>query len=716
MTKFLKYNYLLWMLIILSSNTHAKEYYVSHKGSDKNTGSIDQPLRTINEASKRMKSGDTCYIREGRYHEAVVLSNVKGSNSNPLTFMAYNNEQVTLDGTLPIQSNWKKHKGHIYKTTFKDDIWQLFVDQKSMCSARWPNGNWDDGSVWDKEKSMNWPENGKLGHYYNENLKQHDFSLKGAVLIVNSGSFHTYKTLVTAHQPGTNNFEYDRTNVKSHFSFKDKVNKHGYFFEGKKELIDVAGEWCYSSKEKTIYFWPPNNQDPNQLSISGKNQSYAFIGKESSHIRLIGLNFFATTVHFKDCTHIQIEDCNFLYPSYSKRVLQNLQPIEVTRLKVKNEFTPAHHIIRNCKFEYMDGPALELNGLGNLVENCYIHHVDYSCTYSGGYTMNMVNAAELVFRRNTIHTTGASETFKAGVRNLIELNNISQTGYMQNDGSIIQVSVKQQDRSITRYNWVHNTVKQGLRFDNSNRPNSPWGENGTMHHNVAWKTDRIFFKGDKHFIFNNLSFDSKQNDLIISSNKAINGFNYKTITRNNICNKLSGHRTKPGKDYPVPGSVDHNWAGNFTQQDIRSQLRDPDNLDFRPQKDSRLIDQGEFIDGKSFPITGSKPDIGPYEYGDNNYWIPGFQSEIASTPIPLMGTNTAKKDADLMWLSAYQANSFIVYFGSSKDNLKKVSQQKNNIYNPGDLEAGKTYFWRIDCVVDDSIRQGDVWHFTVKQN
>ena len=60
-----------------------------------------------------------------------------------------------------------------------------------------------------------------------------------------------------------------------------------------------------------------------------------------------------------------------------------------------------------------------------------------------------------------------------------------------------------------------------------------------MHHNVAWKTDRIFFKGDEHFIYNNLSFDSNQNDLIISSDVKIQGHNHSTITRNNLANTMS---------------------------------------------------------------------------------------------------------------------------------------------------------------------------------
>jgi hypothetical protein len=297
---------------------------------------------------------------------------------------------------------------------------------------------------------------------------------------------------------------------------------------------------------------------------------------------------------------------------------------------------------------------------------------------------------------------------------------LSRSGFLQNDGALIQVSVKSQNQTVVRYNWVHDSVKQGIRFDNSNKPGSRWGEGGRVHHNVAWKTDRIYFKGDKHFIHNNLSFDSKLNDLIISSELEINGRNYETITRNNIAGTFSGNRKKPGKDFPVPGIVDHNWTADTRKRDIRTQLRDPDNRDFRPRANSELIDAGAFLTGYEFPYQGSKPDIGPYEFEDTNCWIPGRQAEKASKPIPLDGNRTVRADADLMWLAAYRSKSNHIYFGVSRKKIEKADRsseayqgvQDNNIFIPPKLQPGKTYFWRIDSVVEGELIKGDIWSFT----
>jgi hypothetical protein len=381
-------------------------------------------------------------------------------------------------------------------------------------------------------------------------------------------------------------------------------------------------------------------------------------------------------------------------------------------MTVPDEFDLAHNVVRNCVIEYTDGPALEMNGMGNVVENNYIHDVDYSCTYKGGWTLCMMDAPGLVFRRNTVHSTGASELFKAGRRNLIELNDLSRSGLLQNDGALIQISVKQQSGTVTRYNWLHNSVKIGLRFDNSNRPGSPWGEGCRAHHNVVWRTQRSFFKGDKHFIHNNLCFDSKLNDLVISSDVKINGRNDATITRNNVAGTLSGSRTKPAREFPVPGIVDHNWSSDVTGRDIRTQLRDPDHLDFRPRARAELVDKGAPLEGHTFSYVGQAPDIGPYEAGVPDYWIPGRQETHASHPIPPHGATRVKRDADLMWLGAYQAQSHRVYWGQAKTKLRDAGPQTHNIYSPGSLQSNTTYYWRVDAVVADKTVSGPTWAFT----
>ncbi len=713
---------LCFLILSVISQANATEYFVALNGDDKSDGSIEKPFQHIQYAADKMLAGDITIIRAGHYFEKINLKGFKGTEKKPFIFKAFKSEEVILDGTVAITSSWKKHAGNIYQTQLSKPIWQLFVNNKSMTSARWPNGNWYDGSIWDKKNSMMWPEKGELGSYYNEALTALNFDLTDGIIVVNSGSFKTYQTSITQHKAGEDHFSFKTKGVKSHFSFKEGVKRHGYFLEGKLGLLDEENEWFFDAKTKMLYLWAENGVNPETLDVRGKVQSYALNIDRSSDVQLKGIDFFATTFNVKNSQYIKIEDVELNYPSYSKRMLGDLAKIDVTKMLVRKDKDMAKNHLLNCKIAYTDGPAIEMNGSGNVVENCHMSNIDYSCTYKGGYTLNMVNSSDLIFRRNTVKTTGCSELFKAGVRNRIELNDLSDSGHLQNDGSLIQVSVKQQPDSIVRYNWVHDSVKQGIRFDNKNTPNAPYGQQGNVFNNVAWNTDRIFFKGDNHFIFNNVSFDNHQNDLIISSNKAIQGHNHGTITRNNISNKFSGHRSKAGKKYPVPGVVDNNWHGTALGLDIRSQLRDVDNLDFRPKANSSLVDAGLPIEGKTSYFLGKAPDIGAYEFGATDYWIPGFQAEKTSQPVPPIAAKKVKHDADLMWLNAYQATSHFVYFGSNKQQVltaNKSSTQyqgeyQHNIFIPKVLTPGKTYYWRVDAMIAGQVIEGNVWTFTVE--
>ena len=716
--------FIFWIIALTAYPVFAKDYFVAPAGvgSNKGTGTIEQPFGSLTKAVNQLQAGDTLYLRGGVYHQKFVLNKKFGTADNPIVIRNYNEEYVEFNGTVGLKDKWLRHQDQVYKQKVSQPMWQLFVDGKDLTVARWPNGNWHDGTVWNKQNSMIWPEKqgSQFGRYTNQELSEFDQDLTGAVMVVNSGSFRTYQTKVTKHQGSVIN--YDTTGVSEHFSYKGKPHKHGYFLESKLALLDVPGEWYYDPKSSVVYVWLPDGADPNTKQVSGKVQSYAAIINKSKHIDISGINFFATTVKVKQSQFVKLNHVNFTYPSFSKRSLGDTSPIDVTQFIATKPSTHSYNQITNCSISYADGPAVEMTGKGNTIENCLIHDIDYSCTYKGGFTLNMNKTVDLLFRRNTVHTTGCSELFKAGKTSVVELNDLSSSGYMLNDGSMIQVSVSAQTDAKVRYNWVHDSVKQGIRFDNMNIPNSPWGKNGQVYNNVAWNTDRIFFKGDEHFIFNNVSFDSKQNDLIISSNTAIQGHNHKTVTRNNVTNKFSGHRTKPGKQYPVPGTVDNNWAGDDKGQNVRVVLRDPDNLDFRPKHESVLIDAGQVIPGKSPSFIGKSPDIGAYEYGAKDYWIPGFQSLTASRPVPPSDAIDVKRDADLMWLKGLKAKNHMLYFDDNYHSVERATQSdkayrgvfEHNIFTPHNLKAGNTYYWRVDTLTHNGIVKGSVWSFATE--
>merc|ERR1719454_27290 len=125
---------------------------------------------------------------------------------------------------------------------------------------------------------------------------------------------------------------------------------------------------------------------------------------------------------------------------------------------------------------------------------------------------------------------------------------------------------------------------------------------------------------------------------------------------------------------------------------LAAQLRDPDNLDFRPKVGSQLEKSG----------------AGAYTGGE--YWIPGKQLSTASSPTPPHGAVAVDPSgAQLAWLDAYKATKHTVRLGRSVAELKEVADRSA----PLKLEPGTTYFWQVTAMHEQAEHQlhGPIWWF-----
>ena len=71
-----------------------------------------------------------------------------------------------------------------------------------------------------------------------------------------------------------------------------KTKHHAYFLEGKRELIDVEGEWWYNDSAQTTPLQKtPANQNANNLDLRTKTQPYAFSVINSDDVAFENLEF-----------------------------------------------------------------------------------------------------------------------------------------------------------------------------------------------------------------------------------------------------------------------------------------------------------------------------------------------------------------------------------------------------------------------------------------
>ncbi len=85
------------------------------KGDDKQDGSEGKPWKTITNGVKRLKPGDTLYLRGGTFYEKVRLTR-SGTAEAPIVIASYPGEQAVIDGGLreffeSPETSWEPFQG-----------------------------------------------------------------------------------------------------------------------------------------------------------------------------------------------------------------------------------------------------------------------------------------------------------------------------------------------------------------------------------------------------------------------------------------------------------------------------------------------------------------------------------------------------------------------------------------------------------------------------
>ena len=98
----------------------------------------------------------------------------------------------------------------------------------------------------------------------------------------------------------------------------------------------------------------------------------------------------------------------------------------------------------------------------------------------------------------------------------------------------------------------------------------------------------------------------------------------------------------------------------------------------------------------------------------------------ATEPIPADAQTGVPRDAALSWTPGESISIHDVYFGTNFADVNDAGRantlgvllsqgQGAGTYDPpGRLDFGKTYYWRIDEVMDSTVFRGNVWSFTVE--
>jgi hypothetical protein len=630
---------LLTVLCGIAGPLVAAEYYVALTGNDRNPGTMEKPLRTIQQGVDRLMPGDICFVREGTYRETVRLRR-SGTAAQPIRVQAMPGEVVVISGTEVLSGKWTKHRQSIYKTNAPNTFEQLFVDNKMMIEARWPNAQFD--QILERDRWAATDVGSRYGKIIDAELAKTGIDWTGALATLNvAHQFFSWTRIVSKHAANSEQFTYDK-NLPGITHFADKTEPwedDRYYLSGKLEALDVPTEWYLNTETRELYLWSPDGKSPAANQVEYKVRDYAFFAEGLEFIEIAGFHLFVATVNLLDCNSSVVEGCHMQFATYAREISEKNVPGKPT---VMTLVTGRNNTIRNCSLAYSNNQGLRVLGSNNRIENNIVHDIcwsgnlSYTAIYAGSDGEDNAEGGSLI-RRNTVFRTGNAGIQFNGMPNVVaEYNHVYSGGHACKDVALLYTQRPDIAGSIIRYNWVHGCdaphIALGIRGDDQTR-------GLTIHNNVVWDIgwEGIIVKGDDNNVFNNTCFGNWSGS---TENRQIGDIqlpmdpeplkpwkkqwalikvqNLHSLAFNNLAQRLYSDR-KSGQ--PPVGPAAGNYVGSAEL------LEDVSGYDFRPKANSPLIDAGEPVPGFMQEFRGDAPDIGAYEYG-GDAWTAGHTTRL----------------------------------------------------------------------------------------
>jgi len=350
----------LCVVLIAASVCSAKELYVALDGNDANPGTREKPFATVEQAREAVRSlkqegelptgGVTVYLREGIYYLAQTLTfdqRDSGTQTAPVTYRAYDREQVWLSGGKPLDARaWQPvtdpavlaridpaARGQVLQAdlaavgvppdvpelpdTFYGFRWpnpvlaELFCEGARMQLARWPNTGFaqfgeivepgeeyaDANGPWrlprfrfDNDRIARW--HADTGYWMSGYWSQGYLSS-----CVRGGKVDLEQREIEMAYP-------------INWGLSDRGG-HRFFVFNLLEELDSPGEWFLDRKTNLLYFWPPSAGAEAHTVVSVLSEPLITMNS-ANYLTFRGIGFQEgrqNAVDMRDCSHNRLIAC-----------------------------------------------------------------------------------------------------------------------------------------------------------------------------------------------------------------------------------------------------------------------------------------------------------------------------------------------------------------------------------------------------------------------
>ncbi len=488
-------------------------WFVSPTGNDKNKGSIEQPFKTIYKCANVAQPGDTCSIREGVYSEWVQPKN-SGRPDAPITFEAYNGEQVIISGTQTIEGEWQEHEDGIYKIKLDEnqvkDLGigqnQLFVDGEMMIEARWSNIenavdltrdnhiiSSDGGFLGDPTPSSKNGYSQISAYYESPELEQFSESFwdDAYISLVPGHEWWGNAGTITHSTPGRVEFEFDFPS--GWLDYHQPSGDDPFYIWGSYNALDAEKEWFFDTEGTqgdpyTLYFKPPGGTLENK-TIQLKRRNQIFNLNDRSHIHVKDIEFFGGMIAMNSNSSYNIFDgITSEYGGHNQGISGWIAPPPI-------DIQGNNSQLINSRIGNTAGP-LTIAGNDHIIQNNVFHDLGYVSASASGLQAKG-NPFNIKISQNTIFNTGGigiSAKFKSSE---ITHNHIWNIGRQKTDLAAINAfNAGDAQGTEIAYNLIHDVWSYndtaphwggyGIRLDAGRAPlgNSHY----TIHDNIVFNT------------------------------------------------------------------------------------------------------------------------------------------------------------------------------------------------------------------------------------
>jgi hypothetical protein len=447
---------LLLLLIFNSTIAESKNFYISAKGADSNTGLTQatawQTITKLNASFGVIAPGDSILFKCGETFYGSIIIGKSGISGNPIVISSYGIGAQPLITALTTLSSWTSIGGGVYQIsapTVKSTVNMVTINDVPQEVGRFPNSDAANGGYLTATSftgNTTMTATGLSGTNWTGAeivARKRAYVIERDKIISQSGGTVAYTQSIQTINP---------RNAPTPASDVPSADGFGMFVQRDARTLDKFGEWFFDSTTKliSIYFGAAN---PASYSIKAStldtlinidNKNYITV----NNLNLTGANMAAVFYH--DNTNISVTNC----------IISNIGAKAIFGWYSFNNRVSGNTITNSmCSGIDVRGPANDLTVTNNSITNIalfkgmasFFDPADARAIYIEVGSNGLV-------RKNVIDSIGYNGIQFDGANITIDSNFINHYCMNRDDGGAIYTFSRTDEKRIIKNNIILNGI------------------------------------------------------------------------------------------------------------------------------------------------------------------------------------------------------------------------------------------------------------------